>query len=66
MQQSTLQCSYLGHIVGNGVVLPELDKVEAVRSFGIPQTNTDVRIFLGLMGYYTRFISDVLLLLSYS
>ena len=50
------QCSYLGHIVGNGVVQPELDKVEAVRSFTIPQTKTNVRAFLGLTGYYRRFI----------
>ena len=45
------QCSYLGHIVGNGVDRPELDKVEAVRSFAIPQTKTNVRAFLGLTGY---------------
>ena len=52
------QCSYLGHIVGNGVVRPELDKVEAVRSSATPQTKTDVRAFLGLTGYYRRFIPD--------
>ena len=52
------QCSYLGHIVGNGVVQPELDKVEAVRSFAIPQTKTSIRAFLGLTGYYRRFIQD--------
>ena len=52
------QCSYLGHIVGNGVVRPELDKVETVRSFAIPQTKTNVRAFLGLTGYYRRFIPD--------
>ena len=32
------QCSYLGHIVGNGVAQPELDKVEAVCSSTIPWT----------------------------
>ena len=52
------QCSYIGHIIGNGVVLPELDKVEAVQSFVISQIKTDVCAFLGLMGYYRRFIPD--------
>ena len=52
------QCSYLGHIVGNGFVRPELDKVEAVHPFAIPQTKTNVHAFLGLTGYYRRFIPD--------
>ena len=52
------QCRYLGHIVGSGIVKPELDKVEAVRSFAIPRTKTDVRAFLGLTGYYRRFVPD--------
>ena len=52
------QCNYLGHIVGNGVMQPELDKVEVVRSFDIPQTKTNVRAFLGPTGYYLRFIQD--------
>ena len=50
------QCNYLGHIVGNGIVHSEIDKVEAIRSFSIPKTKTDIRAFLGLTGYYRRFI----------
>ncbi len=51
-------CSYLGHIVGSGVVRPALDKVQAVQEFAIPQTKTDVRAFLGLTGYYRKFIPN--------
>ena len=46
------QCRYLGHVVGNGVVQPEPGKINAVKSFAVPRTKTDVRAFLGLTGYY--------------
>lgn len=49
-------CSYLGHIVGNGHVQPELGKVKAVRDFATPKSKKDIRAFLGLVGYYRRFI----------
>ena len=52
------QCKYLGHIIGNGVVQPEPGKIDAVKSFAVPRTKTDVRAFLGLTGYYRRFLSD--------
>ena len=50
------QCIYLGHVVGNGCVQPEASKVEAVRDFPRPTTKKQVRVFLGLSGYYRRFI----------
>ena len=52
------QCTYLGHIVGNGRVYPEADKLQAVKAFPIPVTKKQVRGFLGLTGYYRRFIPD--------
>ena len=52
------QCNYLGHVVGSGLVLPQTDKVQAVRQFAIPQTKKDVRMFLGLAGYYRKFIAN--------
>ena len=53
------QCSYLGHVVGNGVVKPEEHKVKAVKEFAVPQTKREVRTFLGLTGYYRRFIPNL-------
>ena len=52
------QCKYLGHVVGNGVVQPELIKIDAVKSFAVPRTKIDVRAFLGVTGYYRRFIPE--------
>ncbi|CAH1242223.1 GIN1 [Branchiostoma lanceolatum] len=46
----------LGHVVGGGQVRPDEEKVRAVREFPRPETKKDVRAFLGLTGYYRRFI----------
>ena len=52
------ECVYLGHIVGRGVVQPDLSKVEAVQAFSQPITKKQVRAFLGITGYYRKFISN--------
>ena len=51
-------CTYLGHVVGNGGVCPEAAKVLAVDAFPQPQTKKQVRAFLGLAGYYRKFIPN--------
>ena len=38
------QCSYLGHIVGNGVVQPELAKLQAVEAFPTPTSKKQNRV----------------------
>ena len=57
-QFTMAQCSYLGHVVGNGAVRPEKSKLDAITSFQQPKTKKEVRAFLGLTGYYRRFILD--------
>ena len=52
------RCTYLGHTVGGGKVSPEMDKLQAVQDFPIPTTKKEVRSFLGLTGYYRRFMPD--------
>jgi len=49
-------CSYLGHRVGDGKIEMEEAKLEALRNFNRPKTKKDIRAFLGLAGYYRRFI----------
>ena len=50
------KCSYLGHIVGDGIIQPEKSKLEAVKNYPTPTTKKRVRAFLGLTGYYRKFI----------
>jgi transposase InsO family protein len=50
------ECSYLGHRVGGGKIKLEEAKVAAINTFKRPKTKRDVRAFLGLSGYYRRFI----------
>ena len=49
-------CEFLGHLVGKGKVSPAALKVKAVQEFEFPRTKRQVRQFLGLTGYYRRFI----------
>ena len=51
-------CEYLGHVVGNGTVRPMDCKVASVRDFNVPLTKKDVRSFLGLCGYYRKFMPN--------
>ena len=51
-------CVYLDHVVGNGSVKPMDRKVSAVKNFREPQTKKDVRSFLGLSGYYRKFVPN--------
>ena len=49
---------YLGHVVGKGTVKPEASKLQAVEDYPIPETKQQLRRFLGLAGYYRRFIRN--------
>ena len=48
--------SYLGHVIGGGRLKPDPSKVRAVRDYPQPVTKRDIQAFLGLVGYYRRFI----------
>ena len=52
------QVKYLGHIVGHGSIKPDPGKVSAISEFKIPSTVRQVRRFLGMCGYYSKFISN--------
>ena len=52
------QLEYLGHTVGNGQIRPEEDKMQRIRDAPRPQTKRQVRSFLGLVGYYRRFVPN--------
>ena len=50
------EVSFLGHIVsGNGISVDPA-KIEAVKQWKPPKNAHEVRSFLGLAGYYRRFV----------
>lgn len=50
--------TYLGHVISPTGIGPDPEKVAAVRDWPTPRNQRDVRSFIGLCGYYRRFISD--------
>lgn len=50
------QIGFLGHMLSPTGVSTEPQKISAVREWGVPTSVTDVRAFLGLAGYYRRFV----------
>ncbi|XP_011860867.1 PREDICTED: uncharacterized protein LOC105558005 [Vollenhovia emeryi] len=52
------EVSYLGHIIGSNGVRPDPDKIKAVAEFPTPRTPKNIKQFLGLAGYYHRFIPN--------
>ena len=49
---------YLGHVISPEGTTVCQKKVDAVRTFEIPKTVTQVKSFLGLTSYYRRYIRD--------
>jgi hypothetical protein len=49
----------LGHIVGNGVIKPNPDKVKAIRNYPVPNSQRELRSFIGLVNYYRKFIPNL-------
>ena len=50
------EISVLGHRVGHQYVKPDPDKVAAIHRITAPSNLTAVRAFVGLVGFYRRFI----------
>ncbi|XP_078236027.1 uncharacterized protein LOC144584230 [Pogona vitticeps] len=55
-QLGSPEIKYLGHMVGGGMIKPLEAKIEAVRDWPRPNTKKKVKSFLGLVGYYRKFI----------
>jgi hypothetical protein len=50
--------AYLGHIISAACVAMDPAKIQAIREWPAPRSARAVRGFLGLAGYYTKFVHN--------
>lgn len=49
---------YLGYIIGHGTITTDPEKVIAIREFPLPRSIRQLRRFLGVCGWYRRFVRN--------
>nr|GFA25697.1 retrotransposon protein, putative, Ty3-gypsy subclass [Tanacetum cinerariifolium] len=47
---------FLGHVIDSRGIHVDLAKIESIKDWASPKTPTEIRQFLGIAGYYRRFI----------
>ncbi|GJQ92409.1 putative reverse transcriptase domain-containing protein [Tanacetum coccineum] len=52
------EVQFLGHVVNRDGIHVDPSKVESVKNWKTPESSTKIRSFLGLAGYYRRFIEN--------
>jgi hypothetical protein len=50
------QVAFLGHVISKGGISLDPSKVQDILSWDVPTSVSDIQSFLGLDGYYRRFI----------
>ena len=56
LKLSNVHIQYLGHLVSDEGITPLLEKLESIQNMPPPRNPKEVKQFLGLMGYYCKFI----------
>ena len=46
------EISYLGLIVGGGIIKTDPKKIEAVKEWAVPRTEKELQVFIGFLNYY--------------
>jgi hypothetical protein len=54
------QVAFLGHVISKGGIFVDPSKVQDVLSWKAPTSVSNIQSFLGLAGYYRRFIEGFL------
>jgi hypothetical protein len=54
------QVAFLGHVISKGGISMDPSNVQDVLSWNAPTSAGDIQSFLGLVGYYRRFIERFL------
>jgi len=52
------ECLYLGHVISETGIRPDPKKIQAVLDFPEPKNVKQIKSFLGLSGYYRKFIEN--------
>lgn len=52
------QVEFLGHTLTDKGLKPNENKISAVKQYPLPKTQKEIKSFLGLVGYYRKFIQD--------
>ena len=50
------QIHYLGHLISENVISPLLDKLDSIKNMPVPKCMKEIKQFLGLTGYYKKFV----------
>lgn len=53
-----VRLEFLGHLIGGGMISVPKARVRAIREHPLPKTRKQLRGFLGMVGFYRRFIRD--------
>ena len=52
------EVAFLGHIITSKGIKPNPLKIDAIQRYPIPINQKEIKAFLGLVGYYRRFIKN--------
>ena len=52
------ETTFLGHVITNGGIKPNPEKINIIKNLNLPKTVTEIKSFLGLSGYYRKFIKN--------
>eukprot|EP00253_Pinus_taeda_P011096 PITA_11096 len=50
------EIQYLGHVITKDCIVVDPEKIKAIMEWPVPKDVADIRSFMGLVGYYRRFV----------